>query len=274
MKKETKKADISWDIDPVADKAAAAEVTPEEVLTIQPVEPERETSQQRLERLRAIGAEFDMEGLMTDFPTATELQRFVYDQTGIVLNLKGRANRVKYQVAMDTLNGLIPAQEFIGEENPYVDKTELVPTEPLRQLPPRDSAIDAAGGEVTRFTTNTFPHPDPEWRAQDQKCQVIFRKYANNMITYEVLGPIAQRAVGVKINKYGQQQPEKIVWVDARTGEQIVRTPTGQLTPIGTRLKAFMQRMKVNKSNQWDVWIDREFVMTSMATGDNPWAVN
>ena len=47
--------------------------------------------------LATIAHAFDMEGLMTDFPNATELQKFVYDQTGIVLNLKGRANRIKYQ---------------------------------------------------------------------------------------------------------------------------------------------------------------------------------
>lgn len=274
MKKQTPKPEVTWDLDPVTPAESESDTQDTPGQDTADLGQYIDEQQQRRQRLKDIGAEFDMEGLMTDFPTATELQRFVYDQTGIVLNLKGRANRVKYQVALDTLNGQIPPQDFIGEENPYVDRTELVPTEPLRVLPPPDPAIAAAGAEVTRFATNQFPHPDPEWRAQDQKCQVIFRKYANNMITYEVLGPIAQRAVGVKINKYGQPQPEKIVWVDARTGEQIVRTAAGQLTPIGTRLKAFMQRMKVNRSNQWDTWIDREFVMTTMTGSDNPWAVN
>ena len=51
---------------------------------------------------------------MTDFPTAKELERFVYDETGIVLNLKGRANKLKYQVAMDVLNGVEVDQKFIG----------------------------------------------------------------------------------------------------------------------------------------------------------------
>jgi len=216
---------------------------------------------------------YDMEGLMTDFPTATELQKFVYDQTGVVLNLKGRANRVKYQVAMDTLNGTLPAQEFLGSENPYLDKNELVPQDPLRELPPRDSAIDSAGPEVTRFTTKVFPHPDPEWRAQDQKCHVIFRKYASGMITYEILGPIARKAFGTKMNKFGQMQPERIGWIDARTGEQVVRRNDGSITPIGTRLRGFMKRQRVNKTNQWDLWIDREFVMNGDLVTDNPWAV-
>lgn len=216
---------------------------------------------------------FDMEGLMTDFPTATELQKFVYDQTGVVLNLKGRANKVKYQVAMDTLNGTLPAQEFLGTENPYVDKNELVPEDPLRELPPRDPEIDKAGPEVTRFATKLFPHPDPEWKAKDQKCHVIFRKYQSGMITYEILGPIAKKAFGSKINKFGQTQPEKFGWVDPRTGEQIVRRSDGTITPIGTRLRGFMQRQRVNKTNQWDMWIDRDFVVVGDAISDNPWAV-
>ena len=216
---------------------------------------------------------YDLEGLMTDFPTATELQKFVYDQTGVVLNLKGRANKVKYQVAMDTLNGTLPATEFLGTENPYVDRNELVPQDPLRELPPRDPEIDAAGAEVTRFATKLFPHPHPEWKAQDMKCHVIFRKYQTGMITYEILGPIAKKAFGSKINKFGVVQPEKIGWVDPRTGEQVVRRSDGTITAIGTRLRGFMQRQRVNKSNQWDMWIDRDFVVTGDAISDNPWSV-
>jgi len=268
MKKVDKKTSDTntWDLDPVEAVQPEATQAEDSIPTA-----ETETVQRRISRQASA---FDMEGLMTDFPTATELQQFVYDQTGIVLNLKGRANKVKYQVALDCLNGIDPDPEFVGDQNPYLDKRELIPTEPLKVLPPRDPAIDAAGPEITRFASNQFPHPDPEWRVQDQKCQVIFRKYANNMITYEVLGPIAQRAVGVKVNKYGREVPERIVWVDARTGEQIIRNATGQLTPLGTRLKAFMSRMKVNKTNQWDLWIDREFVLAGDMVSDNPWAVN
>lgn len=216
---------------------------------------------------------FDMEGLMTDFPTATELQRFVYDQTGLVLNLKGRSNKIKYQIALDTLNGITPPEDVLGEENPYLDKQELIPEDPLKILGPRDPLIDAAGPEVTRFGTNVFPHPDPEFRAQDQKAQVVFRKYASGMITYEVLGPIAKRAVGTKINKFGQQQPEKYTWIDPRTGEQIIRDGSGKLTPLGTRLQGFMKKQRVNKSNQWDTWIDRDFVAADNMIMDNPWSV-
>ena len=60
--------------------------------------------------------EFDIEGLMTDFPTATELERFVYDQTGVVLNLKGRANKLKYQIAMDVLNNVEIDPKYTGSD--------------------------------------------------------------------------------------------------------------------------------------------------------------
>lgn len=263
MNKKTDKPSV-WDTEPAAPVAEPAA----------PVATQKETKT-TVEQVKAktgINLGFDTEGLMTDFPTATELQKFVYDQTGIVLNLKGRANKVKYQIALDTLNGIIPGEEFLGETNPYLDRNEVIPEEPFKELGPRDPAIDAAGPEVTRFGTSVFPHPDPEFRAQDQKAQVVFRKYANGMITYEVLGPVAKRAVGTKINKFGHPQPEKIVWIDPRTGEQIIRDGMGKLTPLGTRLQAFMKRQRVNKSNQWDTWIDRDFVASDRMILDNPWA--
>ena len=81
---------------------------------------------------------YDLEGLMSDFPTAKELERFVYDETGTVLNLKGRANKLKYQVAMDALNGEPVDPVFIGGDNPYIDKTDLVPVEDMKPAPARD----------------------------------------------------------------------------------------------------------------------------------------
>ena len=85
--------------------------------------------------------DFDLEGLMTDFPTAKDLERFVFDETGVVLNLKGRANKLKYQVAMEVLNGEPVDPKFIGTDNPYLEKTDLVPEEPMKALPARDPAI-------------------------------------------------------------------------------------------------------------------------------------
>ena len=164
----------------------------------------------------------------------------------------------------------MPDAVFIGTQNPYLDRNELIPQEPLREVT-NDPDIALAGSEVTRFATKLFPHPDPDWKAKDQKCHVIFRKYQTGMITYEILGPIAQKAEGTRINKFGQPQPEKIVWIDPRTGEQIIRRSDGTYTPIGTRLRAFMQRQRVNKSNQWQTWIDRDFVVAGEQISDNPW---
>ena len=216
---------------------------------------------------------FDLEGLMSDFPTAGELQKFVFDQTGVVLNLKGRANKVKYQIALDVLNGGIPPSAVMGDENPYVDKNDLVPCDPLQTLPLQPEAIR---GHVpaAQFQCDIFPHPDSEWASTGQKCSVVFRKYIDNTITYEVLGPIAQRAVGSRVNKYGKEVPDKFTWVDPRTGEQIIRFNTGIITPVGSRLKNFMSRLKVGNKTQWDTWIDRDFVIggNPSAALDNPWS--
>ena len=177
-------------------------------------------------------------------------------------------------MALDTLNGIIPAQEFLGSENPYVDKNDLIPVDNMKELPERSQEILEAGPLITSFMTRTFPHPDPDWKSTGQKCDVVFRKYFNGVITYEILGPISTRAVGSRVNKYGQTTPEKYTWVDPRTGEQVIRNARGGLTAIGTRLRAYMQAMKVNKSNAWDTWIDREFVVVG-GTGsfDNPWDI-
>jgi porphobilinogen synthase len=35
---------------------------------------------------------------MTDFPTAKDLEKFLFDKTGVALDLKGRSNKYKYQM--------------------------------------------------------------------------------------------------------------------------------------------------------------------------------
>jgi hypothetical protein len=217
---------------------------------------------------------FDLEGLVTDFPTAGELQKFVFDQTGVTLNLKGRSNKLKYQIALDVLNGNAPPVEVLGGDNPYLDKNDVVPEEPMRVLPPQPAEI-RGHQPVTQFQCDIFPHPDPQWAASGQKCSVVFKKYIDNTITYEILGPIAKRAVGERVNKYGQSTPEKYVWVDPREGERIIRYADGRVTPTGTRLKNFMSRMRIGNSSQWDTWIDRDFVIGGNASAaiDNPWNV-
>lgn len=214
---------------------------------------------------------YDLEGLMTDFPTAKDLEKFVFDQTGYVLNLKGRSNKFKYQTAMDVLNGAHPEEYLLGKENPYLDKNDLIPVDELKKLPPRPAEVVGVQ-PVSSFISKTFPHPDEEWAASGQKCEVVFRKYINNAITYEIIGPISTRAVGTRVNKFGKEVPEKYTWVDPRTGEQLIRSANGMITPIGTRLKARMQKSKINKSDYWTTWIDREFIIgDSGASIDNPW---
>jgi len=216
-------------------------------------------------------AMFDLEGLMTDFPTAKELERFVYDETGVVLNLKGRANKLKYQVAMDVLNGEEIDKVFLGSDNPYIDKAELIPTDPIKEVPERDGSLPGRNQQQNAFYSPLVPHPDAEQRAQDKKVQMMFRKYNNGMISYEILGPLEQKPFGEKIDKYGRTRPEVIKWVDPRTGEQVIMREDGTLTPQGKRIRAMMQTYKVNKSNQWDVWIDREFVSLNDSVAHNPW---
>lgn len=219
----------------------------------------------------ASNADYDMDGLMTDFPTAKELERFVFDETGIVLNLKGRANKLKYQVAMDVLNGTEVDVKFIGSDNPYIDRTELVPVEPLREVPARDKHLPEHTQVQNLFVSNTIPHTDYESRMQDKKVSVIFRKYKTGEISYEILGPVDQRAHGMKLDKYGRERPEIIKWVDPRTGEQTVVREDGSLTPQGRKLRALMQTFRVNSSNQWDIWIDREFVSLGSDSITNVW---
>ena len=219
---------------------------------------------------------YDLEGLMNDFPTAKELERFVYDETGIVLQLKGRANKLKYQVAMDCLNGKITEAQFIGKDNPYVDKADMVPVDPIKPAPPSDPSIPEAKHLQNSFHSRMIPHLDGDLRAQGRCVEVTFRKYSNGMVTYDVLGPIDERAVGEKIDKYGRTRPEIITWVDPRSGEQVAQRPDGTLTPMGRNLRTLMrgsERFRVNKTNQWDVWVDRDFIQNADHVIRNPWDV-
>jgi hypothetical protein len=216
-------------------------------------------------------AEYDLEGLMTDFPTARDLERFVYDETGVVLNLKGRSNKLKYSVAMDVLNGATVDPKFVGTDNPYLERADMVPEDPLRELEPPDAGIPARNQVQNEFFTALVPHPDAEYRAQNRKCHVTFRKYRDGTITYQILGPIEPRPEGIKIDKFGRERPEIIRWVDPRTSEKIVQRPDGTTTPIGRRLKAMISTLKYNRTNQWLRYVDREFVSLDQRAAENPW---
>lgn len=230
------------------------------------------TQQQHLAQRVTEPAQYDLEGLMTDFPTAKELERFVFDETGIVLNLKGRANKLKYQTAMDVLNGSEVDTIFIGNENPYVDRADMVPVDDIKEPPARDPGLPSREHVQNSFHSRQIPHPDTDYRNQGRRCDVTFRKYDSGVITYEILGPIDQRPQGEKIDKFGRLRPEIIRWVDPRSGEQIIQRADGSLTPMGKRLRALMQMKKVNNTNFWDVWIDRDFVTIDSSAITNPWA--
>ena len=218
-----------------------------------------------------VSRDFDLEGLMTDFPTAKDLERFVFDETGVVLNLKGRANKLKYQVAMDVLNGSPVDPRYIGRDNPYLDKADMVPEEPMKALPARSTELPPLDQVQNQFFTAFVPHSDPDYHAQGRKMHCTFRKYKNGVISYDVIGPIEPRPYGEKIDKFGRSRPEIIKWVDPRTGEQLVQREDGTLTPIGRRLKAMMQNLRYNTSNQWVNYVDREFVSLDHRAAANPW---
>ena len=220
---------------------------------------------------QSVAVEFDMEGLMTDFPTAKDLERFVYDQTGVVLNLKGRANKLKYQVAMDALNGRAVDPVFVGSDNPYVDRAEMVPQEELKGVPQRDPSLPPRDQLQNAFVSRFIPHSDKDMLNAGKKVDCVFRKYINGMISYEITGPVDIRPHGEKIDKFGRLRPEVLKWVDPRTGEQVVMRKDGTVTPLGRNLRAIMQKMRVNNSNQWAVWVDREFALGGGRGLRNPW---
>ena len=252
-------------------------VSPWDDVPLEPTQPAAPKSQTKAEVIAkaapAITAEFDMEGLMTDFPTAKELERFVYDQTGQVLNLKGRANKLKYQVAMDVLNGKAVDDSFQGGDNPYIERGDMVPVEDIKSKPERDASLPEHDHIQNQFVSRLVPHPDQDMRATGRKVDCVFRKYKNGMISYEVLGPIDQRPEGEKMDKFGRMRPEIIRWIDPRTGEQLVIRDDGTLTPQGRNLRAMMQKIKFNTSNMWAVFVDREFAEFAGGELQNPWDI-
>jgi len=219
-------------------------------------------------------AEYDMEGLMTDFPTAKELERFVFDETGVVLNLKGRANKLKYQVAMDVLNGVDIDPKFIGDENPYIDRADMVPVEPFPAIPERDPTLPPESELQNYFFSPFVPHPDPDARALGKKCHCTFRKYNDGTISYEINGPWEQKEHGTKIDKYGRERPEIIKWIGHCSGEQTVQREDGTLTPVGRRLRTMMQAQRINAGNIWDTFVDRDFGQFNSEAIVDPWGTD
>jgi hypothetical protein len=208
---------------------------------------------------------WDIGALREDLPTAKELAQFVYNRTGIALDLVGKSKEIQYKVAVDVLDGKPAPKEFITKENPFVDKTDIIPTEELRAVPARDAKLPDVGSHFHIFTATNLPHPEnPQ---SDDKVNVTFRKYACGTISYEVVGPIELKPVGVKLNKYGKEVPEQFVWSDTRTGEQVLQRPDGTLpTKRAQGLKVFME----GTYKAWHL-VDRPLANAMQKALDNPW---
>jgi hypothetical protein len=210
-------------------------------------------------------SDYDIDGLRNDFPTATLLEQFVFDQTQIVLNLKGRSNDIKYAVALQALNGDTIESRYLGRENPYLDRKDLIPEEPLKPIPSRDPRLPAPDTMATSFYSGMVPHPDKSMAAEDRKVDVQFRKYRNGVISYEILGPLEPRNIGMKLDKYGRERPEMIRYIDPRTGEQLMKDRDGSYSEIGNRLRGLLQKQRVYH------WVDRDVLVVENNAPGSLW---
>jgi hypothetical protein len=212
-------------------------------------------------------ATYDIEALKQDLPTAKELAQFVYDRVNIALDLIGKPKDEQYQVAKRALEGKNVPADYITGENPYVDKKDLVPEDPMPPVPEREKDLPERESQVHFFGATNMPHPlDPQ---SDRKVHISFRKYENGAITFEVVGPLEKQAIGSRINKYGQNVPEKYSWLDPRSGEKLLRRPDGTMTPAGRGLYTYCVGEK--GGGIWPL-IDREQVAISAKNIADPWA--
>jgi hypothetical protein len=215
--------------------------------------------------------EYSLAGLRADFPTARELEQFVFDERAISLKLRGIDPEKKYEVALAVLNNEEVDLRYISGANPYVDNTELIPEDPIKPIPARDPRLPNEPF-MSVFHDRTIPHPDQEMRALDAKVVCQFKTYEDGSISYEIIGPLEKHAVGEKLDKYGRSRPERIVWIDPRTGEQGLRYKDGSFSRMGQRLRTLMESRRVNRNASfWSIWIDRDFTQFNQDKIDNPW---
>jgi hypothetical protein len=212
-------------------------------------------------------ASYDIEALKADLPTAKDLAQFVYDKTGISLDLVGKPKEDQYMVARNALEGKKVPTDFQTDLNPYIDRKELIPVDEQKKLPPRSTDLPDIHSRVHFFGATNMPHPtDPQ---SDRKVQINFHKYDNGSITFQVMGPIEQIAVGERVNKFGQKQPEKYSWLDPRTEEVLLRRADGTFTEKGRGLYAFCIGEK--GGGIWTL-IDRNLMNIAEKNVTNPWA--
>ena len=212
-------------------------------------------------------ATYDIAALKEDLPTAKDLAQFVYDKTSIALDLVGKPKEEQYQVAKNALEGKKVPAEFLTDENPYVDRKELIPVDEIRKLPPRSDDLPPEDSQIHFFGATNMPHPlDPQ---SDRKVGINFKKYFDGTITYQVMGPLEQQAVGSRINKYGQNVPEKYIWLDPRTEELVMRYPNGTFSKTGQGLYTYLVGEK--GAGIWPL-IDRDIVSATSKNIADPWA--
>jgi hypothetical protein len=268
MKKPSGKQPDVWNDDPTQPDEATPETS---------VEPEVLEFEEPLDMPTTVNAlkpepiEYSLEGLKDDFPTALELEKFVFDETRVSLKLKGLAPAKKYEIALAVLNGQDVDLRYVTGANPYVDNNDLIPEDPIKPIPKRDPRLPA-GEAMSVFHDMSVPHPDYNMRAVDAKVVCQFKTYDDGSISYEIMGPLEKQSFGEKIDKYGRPRPEKLVWIDPRTGEQAVRYADGSYTQAGKRLRTLMESKRVNRTQSfWSTWIDRNFTQFNSGAIDNPW---
>ena len=211
-------------------------------------------------------ATYDIEALKADLPTAKDLAQFVYDKVGISLDLVGKPKDEQYLVARNALEGKKIPADFQTDLNPYIDRKELIPVDEMKKIPPRPTDLPDLKSQVHFFGATNMPHPmDPQ---SDRKVKISFRKYDNGVITYQVTGPIEQIAIGERINKYGQKQPEKFSWIDPRTEELVLRRADGTYTEKGRGLYAYCVGEK--GGGIWSL-VDRDIMNIAQKNVTNPW---
>jgi len=212
-------------------------------------------------------ATYDVEALKADLPTAKELAQFVYDKTQIALDLVGKPKEEQYLVAKNALEGKKVPSEYQTEENPYIDRKELIPVDEMKKIPERSADLPPIDSRIHFFGATNMPHPlDPQ---SDRKVMINFWKYDNGIITYEISGPIEQVAIGSRINKFGQTQPEKFSWIDPRTEEIVLRRQDGSFTEKGRGIYSYCIGEK--GAGIWPL-IDKDIISFTEKNIANPWA--
>lgn len=212
-------------------------------------------------------ASYDIEALKEDLPTAKDLAQFVYDKTQIALDLIGKPKEDQYQVAKNALEGKKVPLDYVTDVNPYIDRKELIPEDELAPIPARPADLPSVDSQIHYFGATNMPHPtNPQ---SDEKVAIDFRKYDNGTVTFQIVGPVYQKAVGERLNKFGQRVPEKYTWDDPRTAETLMKRPDGTFTERGRKLFQYCAGEK--GGGIWNL-IDRDLTSISSKNVIDPWA--